>query len=502
VLFNLVLMNAVLGQADAKGDTVPTVADAVKAAHADLARFPSDIRGNIRYLRRPPQSTDKEWVTWIGTLSGHCNGLSIRGDIRKPVPVGSQLLRIQLSHYGWAAETWEKLTDPYAVADAKEIKYKDVQKDFVWWGGIWPEDGKHYEKGAFTFKKWVKEPIEGSRVTTAVAPWMSEDGVKEQMAELAAWTYSVAPIVRADWFMSQTAIQEGRSPGYYDFLGVKNQKDFEKLIRFDEKLATELERRKVVIFSGVIKGHVRRVERTKGVTGALWRTFDSERAVGVKNPLVELDDKKFQFEATEQIGSLVNGMPAFYLGDNKGTRQDKAPDNIVGGYRRRGIGHNDSTLSINLSCIDCHTQAKTDGMIREIDFAPIKKLTAYGDYKIIEDLERQYIRDIAPLVRVDRQAFAAAIAEATGMETQAYGLAYLEAYGSYEDRRVDLKVAAADWGLTPAEMKACLDLEERTGYLHPSVSVIAGGRALPIRQYEEVLPIFGEIRYRHHKRKE
>ena len=189
------VMMSMIGQAGEPAP--PTAASAVVAAHADLSRFPADIRANIRYLRRPPMTTDKEWATLAATLSGHCNGLSTRGDIRRPAPVGSQLLRIQLSHYGWTPATWDSLPDPYAVADARAVKLVDVQREYVWPGGVWEPDGKHYEKGAFKFKQWVKEPVavDGSKVTAAVAPWMSE-GVKEQMADLATWTYSVVPIVR------------------------------------------------------------------------------------------------------------------------------------------------------------------------------------------------------------------------------------------------------------------------------------------------------------------
>lgn len=483
-----------------------TDADAVRAAHAD--RVPVEQRPNIRYLRRPPGTTDEQWLKLARVTSGNCNGLSSRGAITRPA-LGKDLLRIELSRYGWTPEIWERLRPPYEVANVQDVYTRDVQRVFQWEGGIWPGDGKHYPKGAFPYKKWVTEPVGGSKEGPAAAPWMSEGGVKKEMADLVTWHQTIAPIVRADWFFVEIAFRR-----YYEFQGITNQKDYEKLVRFNAALAEELERKKVVIFSGIAKGRVRRIERTQTTLGGLWRTFDSEKPVGDKSPLVHLDNK-LKFEASEWIGTRLNGFPAFFLSNDKGVLQQVAPQNIVGGYRRRGPDHNDSELTINVSCIDCHLSAKHESMLKDIDAASIRRLTSYGDYKLIEDLEREYVnatgpRDIPAKIKEDRDFFAAAIFEATGLSPQEYGAAYLEAYGAYEDRRVDLAVAAADLGMTQKELRQMF--EEEAGYVPTGhgaqkytddmkvISVLSGGGALPIRAYEDVYQTIQEIKYRHRRK--
>jgi hypothetical protein len=532
----MLLTVAMLMLGQAGEPVIPTSGELGIVASKDLARYPPEIQEETRYLRQPPDMDDKAWSKFCQVMALHVNGLSWRGKIYHPAPVGKHMLRIQMSHYGWARDVWEKLADPYSTIPVKaaEERYEYVAGDPGHWqknkrnsdqidhldgtkhlGAWFTAEGAYYK---IVGPDWVKargkdikyppgrfrsEVRAVGKEQIAIAPWLAEtEAQKEAITYLSTYTKSVVPVVRADWFLEQTAAVR-----YYEFNGIKNQADFEKLVRFDKKLAFELERKKVVSWSGVAKGHVRRIERTQTTLGALWRTFDSEKPTGRKNALVFLDDEEFEFEATEQIGTRPNGLPAFFLGSNVGASQQVAPGNIVGGYRRRGIGHNDSELQINTSCWDCHTRGKTDNILLAIEAAEIKKLSAYYDYKIIDDLARQYVnavgaRDIPRLFISDRQSFAAAVFEASGMMPFEFGEAYLKAFGDYTDKRVDIRTAAYDAGVSVKELKICLDLEEKTvGYVHPTVSNLQGGKQVNIRQYEEVIPIIQEIRHKHSRRK-
>ncbi len=443
---------------------------AIEQAHADLVRIPVDDRRYVRYLSLYA-TKDAERAKLIQAISAHCNSLSRNIDIRPPTIVpdnAGSLLRVDLRNYEWNTEVWEKLVDPYFTTTIKEGA--TVQ----WEGGIWPGDGKNYPAGSFTYKR---------PKTTILAPWLAESpAAVKKVADVANWTYSKSPIVRGDWFVYQTIIQEGRAAGYYDFLGIKDQKGFEQVIRFDAVLASRLEHRRAMVFSGIAL-QPRRIERTNTALGGLWRTFDNEDAINEKNPLTILDDD-FKFDATEQIAPLPNGMAAFFLGDNKGKKQDKAPDKIVGGDRT-GKG-NDTRLHICLSCIRCHFgMSKKENGVKEADFARITKLKSY-DFQKYDDLQRQYKRDLDLDIFIDRAKYTAAIKKATGgMTPFDYAAELTKVYDRY-DGPVTPERAAADLGILKEKMLGAFRAYDEKADLNPVLSILLDGRAIGIRQWEEV----------------
>src|SRR5262245_15169006 len=237
-------------------------ADSVRWAAADAVRAGPGSRGRLRYLDLGAVPA-AERPDLIQVLAGHVNGLSREPELVPPVVVpgtGGALLRINLDDYGWPDEVWESL------AEVSPYHHARVREWFTgpWPGGTWPpgrDGGIYYAPGAFQWQR--------PRIRTALAPWLSEGaGGARAAADLAEATGSRAPIVSAPWFLWQTAVQAERKPGYYDFLGVKDVASFHKLIRFNAKLASELEQRRVVIFSGVTQ-EPRRVERTHTVLGGL-----------------------------------------------------------------------------------------------------------------------------------------------------------------------------------------------------------------------------------------
>lgn len=441
----------------------------VAQAHADLSRLTPELRARVRYLSLH-NLPEADRVEAAQVLNGHCNSLSRESDLAplQAVPgTAGGLLRVHLDDYGWETATWEKLAgaDPWYHVQVETVE--------PWPGGVWRDEGKFYPAGAFTYKT----------TKGALAPWLiTGPAGKQQIADVIGWTGSKAPIVRADWFFAQTAAQEGRRVGYYDFLGVKDQKGFEQLVRFDGKLAAKLEHRRVVVFSGITL-QPRRVERTATVLGGLWRTFDNVTGTDKHNPLRVLDND-FQHDATEQFAPLPNGLPAWYLGNAQGQRQDKAPDNVVRGDHTGS----DSRLHVNLSCVRCHFSAKEENAIKDVGELKIGKLAAV-DYEKFRELRRQYLRDVAPVLKNDRANYAAAVKEATGgMDTQSYGSAYGRFYARYEDARVDLARAAADLEVAPKQLAEALQKYDATGRLDPVLSVIAGGGVVGVRQWEEVVP--------------
>ncbi len=430
-----------------------TPAAITTTALADAARLPVEDRYHVRYLSLAPLPL-VERPERIQVLAGHLNGLSRKVEAKLPAIVpGTQgaLLRIDIRSYGWNRRVWERLFPPYQAATLL----------VSWEGGIWPDDGKEYAAGSFKVKK------------PAVAPWLGKDAVA-----LAAMLQSQVPITDGRWLLWQTAVQEDRgNTGYYDFLQIKTEADYHKLIRFDAKLAVELEHLRALTFSGVTR-QPRRVEVDATVLGRFWHTKDTAAAVDKANPLRVLKRNDLKFDATEQFSPLPNGLPAWWLANSKGERQSKAPDNIV----------DTKLLHINMRCIDCHFAGKASGIL-DMSAAGFRSVGS-PDYDTLEELLRQYKRD-AELQRAisdSRNGYAVAVRTATGgMEIAAYGTAYVAAYNEYEFAKVDLAYAARDWGIDPQVLKAAFRAQGK--YLDPVLSIIEDGGAIPIRSWEECQPL-------------
>ncbi len=449
--------------------------DAAHAAVADARALPAGLSQYTRYLDIGHiPAVDRPSL--IGVLGGHINSLSTEEMAPPKIVPGTRgaLLRLNLLDYGAA---WQVAWEQLATADPWYQLELNRRESVRWPGGRWT-DGKVYAAGSFRVLRRTKVRV--------LAPWLSEGpGGQVALARLVALTQSRAPIVRGDWFLWQTAIQQGRAPGYYDFLGIRDQKGFEAVIRFDARLARRLEQRRAVVFSGIAL-QPRRVERTATVLGGLWRTFDVELATGRSNPLRILDDKDFVFQATRQFAPLLNGLPAWWLGNDKGVRQNKAPDQIIGGDRLGGGV--DTQLHIGLGCIRCHFAGKRDG-IQPIIAAPLRKVSS-PDYERQRELTRQYLRDVSPLILKDQAGYAAAVAEATGgLTTAEYGREYQRWYSWYDDARVDAARAAADMGVSEAALLAALRALDRRGTLDSVLSIVSSGGAIPIQQWAEVFPL-------------
>jgi hypothetical protein len=461
-------------------DALLSPAQVVKLAADDLAGLPADVQPHIRYISLAMLPATKR-SSWAAVLSGHVNGLSREVDLVQLASVGGGfLLRVNLLDYGIDPRVWDKLPDPYFTA-----RIRTTLKT-LWPGGVWT-DGQSYAAGSFV---WVRE-----EVTVATAPWLSETPAgKTAVTYLAAQTGSPVPVVHGPWFLWQTATDEGRGGlGYSGFLGVKNQKDFENLVRFDAKQSAKLEHLRGIVWSDITQQPRRfKLGKTTVGGGGYYETFDSALAVDAKNPIRVLEDagNGFEFDVTEKIAAGLNGWPKNYLGNSKGERADKAPDNIVQGDH---TGTRSKELLNNISCWGCHTEGKAFDYIRPIDPVPIRKLTSY-DYETFLTLKRQYKRDatLQTQMAIDRASFAGAVKEATGMTIQEFGQSYRAYYNAHDDLRAGVAQVSRDWGLTGAQVtRAMRDYGEDR--LDPVLSIVLSGGTIPRSAYEELQPVLAQV---------
>ncbi len=479
------LLALTLGQAALPA---PTDADLVRLAAADVALVPASEQEYVRYFTLNSIPIQQRAEAYL-VFTGHLQHLSRESDIVRPVLVpdsGGCLLRVFTTDYRWDIKTFETLADAdpyYHVRLVQEVD--EVEK----WGDYDPRTGKYSN---------VKEKKTGKKIRqikqSALAPWLSYGkGGKEALAALVASTRSKTPILRADWFFNQTAAQQNRNPGYYEFLAIKVQDDFEKLIGFDAKLAKNF---RIELREAISESSVTLQPRGIGIFDALgaryYKTFDFIVAKDRQNPLRVLGvDIEKDLDASEQYGMLANGFWATAIFKRDRTTQDAAPGNIATDSESAS---NDKQVHVNVSCLRCHGAGglrSLDGWVRNLIHPPVA-LTSPDPYKARE-LRQQYLRDVASVIERDKGLFEQAVRTATGWDSKTYIAKYAGFWSSYEDLKVTTAVAAADLHITEVELRAALTANLKAGTLDPVAAMLIHPpekqKRLLIRQYEEIYPL-------------
>lgn len=455
-----------------------TPAWAMRLAANDIQKMPSPE--TIRYLTLYPIQ-EKDLEDWVIMINTQPNMLSREPRLRKPYLIPNsegRLFRIDLADYRIDPNVWEKLanSEPYFHYRAVVGTIKSVRKPA----------GKKSKRSLTTSKR---------KIVREQGTWVTENTQDlALLRKLVRLTNSQIPIVRGDWFFYRTAIQAGRNnnnPGYYQFLGVKNQKDYEKLIGFNRDQSNDFTRPLLesVEHSGV-SIQPRRISREEKVGGGYWRTFDNKLAIGVRNPLRVLNGG-FKFDATEAFGHLSNGLWAMSLFDNNGVLQDSAPD-FVG--HDKTTTNNDGRIHVPLGCIRCHSNGGLNDFkphFRDLFRQPLA--LASPDPVKLRVLESQYLIPLEPYFEDDRRRYSRALFEISGLESKAFASRYGRAWFKIAERSVTLDVAARELGTTEEKFIAALsktmqanaevDLALAT-YLLPKDR----RKGLPRDQWEEVYP--------------
>lgn len=489
--------------------------------HADLVSLPPDVRPYIRYLVLPENEYELDNIAAAyAVVSGHVNHLSTTSIPVTPLAVkntAGRLMRLDIRSYNWDSKVYERLynTDP------------DYHVEVIapWGGGIWHGDNYQYAANQFEFKTraFIPELIE-----------QPEDRAK--LTDIVTWTYSGVPFLKANWFFNQTAIQQDRVAGYYEWLGIKDKKTFEELVGFDAKRnRRKIEMREAVATSGVTRQPrgITRFDADEG--GAYWYSIDFKLATGEKNPLAifgrDIEKKPDGFET---FGRLPNGFWATGAFNGAGVRVDFAPSDLATDHQSKS---NDHSVHPNASCMRCHNNAgmkSFTGWAKNIATPP---LDIYDpDYDNAFLTRQQYLRDLEKAMERDRELFSEAVLQATGMQAKDYLEAYAEFWESYEDAQVGVELAAKKLYTTKEEflplMRSALNPakgppviyvsvyplygryyvaeynSEAKGYVNLqknvdrvlSVLTLEGPRAqrIPIRQWEEASPL---ARYYVHRTK-
>ena len=465
----LVLLLAAGGARGA--DPSPVTFDAVMTAAADDAeRLPTEVARYTRYLTAyhlQPEARRELFAV----LCYHVNGLSREVKLTAPREVAEWLWAVDLRDYRWDAGVWENLAPKNVyfcvVADIKLVPgvppiqpvpppVKKTRKVLVGpdRNGFYREVVEEYEEpGPVKPAPPAAVPVKEEKGKAIPAPWLSPRAV----ARLGVRTGSVTPVVRADHFIRLTGVQSGNEGhGYYDFLGLgKKLADAEKQAKLDRAGAIEIYRELagIVPVSGVAL-FGRQVFRFQTIAGSWWESRDTKEPTKRRDPVTNLLDD-FQFDATEIVASLPNGLPFFFLADKDGNRQDTAPDFIAADHRST---NNDRRVHVGMSCIACHA----DGGLRDIkDYArriydPEKGLAlaalAADDAKA-RRIHSVYLGPLKKAYDRDVRDYGEAIEGACGLKGKELPKAYEREWSRYLDDPVTLVKAAAECGTTPAALR-------------------------------------------------
>jgi hypothetical protein len=468
--------------------------EAIIFAAADAAAMPAYDAKQTRWLFIPNVPV-KDRPTWRDVLNGHCNSLSKEPGLEQLRPLkdsGGMMFALRLDWYGWTFEQWEKFaTSDYTfssivVSEAQATKQVITEEIEHWPGGV-DKDGKFWAAGDYRVQKISVVP-DGKKTVTktrAFAPWLARDAAsKAAVTQLGLLTGSQAPVVNASVFFDNTASSgDGRDPGYYGMLGVKNQTDWLKLVGVkDVKDSADFsgDLLAAVGQSGVTQ-EARVIQRLDKIGGAVWSSFDVNRgeAKDQKDPLAIIgstDGKPaLEFDATEKIAHLPSGMMVYLLANSKGVLQDRAPDTIA--HDATPILRNRHQVMIGVSCVRCHN----DGALQDLtdwwrNFPP-ELNPLFGDRegkKYDPDdyrrLRRSYVRKLEPFLKGDRDRYAAALKEACGLEPKAYAESYSAVWAYSADAQVDIAYAVRELGCTEAAFTASIRQQVALGKAHPTLA--------------------------------
>lgn len=467
----------------------------VEAAYRDALKQPEPHL--VRYLSFGHLSAESRANLWYLVTSVNINELSTSEAIYRPVPVdgtGAAVVRIDLRKYNHHTadklKVWEQLADadPFCHVKEVELQWEQVEKD--WPGGVWKADGKYYDPGSFRFKDWIK-------VQKAVrARLFAGMGNPATLSALANLLKTEAPILMGDWFYNQTCTQQ-RTPGYYDFLGIKDERSYQLLGGLDvkqqifEDFANRL--RGSLIESGITT-QPRAFLIRNTLTGGLFATFDFELAVKGKDPLRILGKGiERLYTASEQYLFARNGLFYYGLFNQKGERQKAAPPQIA---TDKFSNSNHREVLVGISCKRCHTtglQPISEEAIRGGAEYPLQAELLVNGKEESEKLRREYFRAIGPELELGRARFGRAVKEATGWTVPQYSAKVAEAWQDYEDNRCNIWWVAARAGVDAAELNEAIDWSMRQGravdpvlrwlLVRPRIRQ----RAVGVRQAEEVV---------------
>jgi uncharacterized protein DUF4384 len=290
--------------------------------------------------------------------------------------------------------------------------------------------------------------------------WTTEDWARiagsypyGMQPDIAAYDTAVAitgtklPWVRGDWL----AFAASRPPLYFDLL--KLPETFAELEREEgvdvrANIEAFLARRAGFQKSGVSK-HNRLIERHTIPTGYFWTSYDFNGDRPAQSlfvhPLGPFGSDAFKHDGGETIFSLPNGFQGYYLNTAEGERLSKGPTEIVLDDSQR-----DRAVTNAISCFGCHNQGirqATDDIRKHVlhdrSFPDPVREAVEALYAPPEEMKTLLDRDAARF----RKAMLSTGLD-PDLDSQTEGVESINFLSRAYEKSVDLRIAAAEYGLT------------------------------------------------------
>lgn len=369
-----------------------------KSMLSDLMSLQKSDRKFARYLTLThlynAGRSEEELQSFQLGITKLVNSLSWGRKVVAPRPIGTPptLLRIDLRHYKWSANIWNRIAsaDPYGLrlenlADAEAL----------------------------------------SSESECDLPW-----------------------VRGDWFVAAAA----RPPLYHEILQLPaTARELETLLRVDADDNIRSTQAARAGFNGsAVSRNNRLIERHESSYGYYWKSYDFGNNVDRKNlfshPLGPGDSERdFEHDGGELIFSLPNGFQGYMLVDAKGGRIDKGPTEIVSDPKRP-----DRAVENGLSCMSCHVR----GLLPKADQIRLHVAANPGAFKIkeLDTVLALYTPQdqFQKLLEMDAETFRGALGQAglpVSISEPIVALAILF------ESELDLTLVAAEAGLSPDEFQ-------------------------------------------------
>ena len=441
---------------------------AVATALADLDNQNSVDQPFLRYLYSP--ALDENLAL---ALRLHVNLISREAQLAYPKEVAPGLWRVDLRDYQWSAKVFDNLAniDPYfhrrQQQEVIEVVFRDVEEFYDQQYGYRDAYGQWHDTEVRREKRVVRKRIEKRSVIVKNNLYVPNGATS--LAGLTLLTQSQAPIVRADWFLVQSARQisltnEQTGAGYYDFLELKDRDDYFRLIgQHTNNKNSKVIIRAVVTVSG-ISAQNRQIEQDGCDNGKHWTTLDTfkQKAQGIA--IQTLRAGEFKHDTEEHYAPLPNGLPVTFLCTDQGVRQDSAPDKLGGNRASMNISA-DTRIHVNISCIQCHQGAVLMAIADDVRPVYTGRLgVVSNDKNVALELRRQYGPGLEIPLNRDREIYQDAFTKTTGQTSQQTMQTYSGAFSKYAFTQVSLEQAAAELGATPANfLKTLKEAAQRQG---------------------------------------
>jgi hypothetical protein len=378
-----------------------TEAQVVALIHADVVSRPERDRRFLRYftithLANAGFSSD-ELLTYQHALAKLVNSLSWRNRIVVPEPINldATILRVDIRDYQWTERVWDNILASYPYGVLQGI----------------PE-----AKACFD--------IAGGQLSH----------------------------VRLDWFVAVAC----SPPLYHQVLQLPEEdRRLEEQLHIDvvENIRQERVVRAAFNGSGVSRNN-RLIERHESPHGSYWRSYDFADNLGRHNIFAHplgpgQDANSFEYNGSEIIFNLPNGLHAFMLVDARGKRLNKAPPDIVSDPRRP-----DRAVENGISCMTCHAR----GLIPKSDQVRNHLRENSGAFSQVEAdaISALYPAEnkLRSLFAADNERFRKAIGQTGSRLGTTEPIAALVVQHEHE---LDLRLAAAEVGMKPKEFSEHLD---------------------------------------------